>query len=173
MNHSMNNNNKQQGSAHRAQRSDINSKQENTSESQTERRQTTAYKLVSHPAHDSKGKATVDPGMGLPLSDTGMDAVSTTHAIEELLGCRAIRAEHRETRRLEIEAVTGTCQHVFVSLRLRKCSQCRGSISLAPPPPPGRGVTDKVHASVMIARQPYGRMSAGRVSPQSRWDSRP
>ena len=68
---------------------DINDKQENTCESPTERSKTTTYKLVSHPPHDCKRKVTVDPSMGLPLSDTGRDAVPTTYMIEELLGCRA------------------------------------------------------------------------------------
>ena len=74
---------------HRAQKIDINNKHGNTRESPTERSSTTTYKLVSHPTRYCKGKATMDPCMGLPLSDMNMDAVLTTYTIAELLGCRA------------------------------------------------------------------------------------
>ena len=88
------------------------------------------------------------PRMGLLLSDAGMDAVRTTYVIEELLGCRAKRAEHRETKGHEIEAGTGTGLRVLVPVRLVNRSQCRGGI---PPAPPGQRDTDQVHATVAIA----------------------
>ena len=89
----------------------------------------------------------VDPGMGLPLSNTGMNAVSTTYAIKELVGCRAKRAKHWETKGQEVEAVTGTRLRVPVSLRLLNRSQCRGSIPLAPS---GRGDADQVQIEAYL-----------------------
>ena len=42
-------------------------------------------KLVGHPAQDFLGEAIVDPSVGLPLSDAGVDAVSSAYAVKELL----------------------------------------------------------------------------------------
>ena len=56
--------------------------------------------------------------MGLQLSNTGVNAVSSANAVKELLGYRAKRAKNRETKGHEVDAVTSTRPRVFVPLRL-------------------------------------------------------
>ena len=45
---------------------------------------------LGHRSHDYGGEAVLDPGMGLPLNNVGMDTVSFVDAIMELLCCLAI-----------------------------------------------------------------------------------
>ena len=43
-----------------------------------------ADELVGDPLHNRERESTLDPGMGLPLSNAGMDAISSTQGVEEL-----------------------------------------------------------------------------------------
>ena len=106
-----------------------------------------ANELLGHPTHDSERKTTMDPSVGLPLSNAGMGAVPAADAVKKLLSCRAKRAENRETERHKIEAVTSTRVRVLVPLRLLNNRQDRDSV---PPTPSSRADADQVNTTVAI-----------------------
>ena len=56
-------------------------------------------KLVGHHAHDYDREARVDPRIGFPLCNTGVDTVLPAHAVGVLLCCRAKRAQDKKIRR--------------------------------------------------------------------------
>ena len=85
--------------------------------------------------------------MSLPICNASMTTISATYAIKKLLGCRAERAEDRETKRHEVEAVTSTRLCVLVPLRLLYTGQSRGCIA---PAPARRGDPDKIDTTVAI-----------------------
>ena len=106
-----------------------------------------ANELVSYTVHDCTGETTVDPSMGLPLNNAGVDAVSSANPIKELLGCRDKEKKNREIEGQGVEAVTSTRLCVFVLLHLLNSSQSRSSMRLAST---GWGDLDNIHTTVVV-----------------------
>ena len=90
----------------------------------------------------------MEPRMGLPLTYAGVNVVSSTYTVEELLISKAKGEKKTENTDGEvIEAAKGKRLKGFVLLCLHNYGKCRGHISLATT---DQTDTDQVDTSVVI-----------------------